>query len=45
MVSLKRFLEKKFEISLPDEEASPEAFDTVVSIMALVQKHVAKKKA
>jgi acyl carrier protein len=43
MVSLKRFLEKKFSISLPDEEASPEAFDTVVSIMALVQKHIAKK--
>ena len=44
MVSLKRFLEKKFVISLPDEEASPEAFDTVVSIMALVNKHLAKKK-
>jgi acyl carrier protein len=43
MVSLKRFLEKKFVISLPDEEASPEAFDTVVNIMALVNKHVAKK--
>lgn len=38
MVSLKRFLEKKYSISLPDEEASPEAFDTVTSIMALVEK-------
>ena len=39
MVSLKTFLEKKFEVKLPDEEASTEAFDTVTSIMALVEKH------
>jgi len=45
MVSLKRFLEKKFAISIPDEEASPEAFDTVTSIIALVNKHLAKKGA
>jgi len=45
MVSLKRFLEKKFEISIPDAEASPEAFDTVTSIMVLVNKHQAKKGA
>ena len=38
MVSLKRFLEKKYAISIPDEEASPEAFDSVTSIIALVQK-------
>jgi acyl carrier protein len=44
MVSLKRFLEKKYAISIPDEEASPEAFNTVASIIALVNKHVAKKK-
>ncbi len=43
MVSLKRFLEKKYAIAIPDEEASPEAFNTVTSIMALVNKHVAKK--
>ncbi len=43
MVSLKRFLEKKYAISIPDEEASPEAFNTVTSIIALVNKHVAKK--
>ena len=42
MVSLKRFLEKKFEVSLPDEEASPEAFDTVTSIIELVNKHTKK---
>ena len=36
MVSLKRFLEKKFNIAIPDAEASPEAFDTVNSIAALV---------
>jgi acyl carrier protein/D-alanine--poly(phosphoribitol) ligase subunit 2 len=45
MVSLKRFLEKKYEIRLPDEEATPQAFDTVTTIMALVDKHLAKKGA
>jgi acyl carrier protein len=39
MVSLKRFLEKKYDISLPDEEATPEAFDTVNKIIELVNKH------
>ena len=43
MVSLKRFLEKKYTISIPDEEATPQAFDTVTSIIALVNRHVAKK--
>jgi acyl carrier protein len=45
MVSLKRFLEKKYEIRLPDQEATPQAFDTVASIMELVNKHLAKKGA
>jgi acyl carrier protein len=45
MVSLKRFLEKKYEVRLPDEEATPQAFDTVTSIIALVNKHLAKKGA
>jgi len=40
MVSLKRFLESKYRITLPDEEATPEAFDTVNSICRLVQKHL-----
>jgi acyl carrier protein len=40
MVSLKAFLEKKYRVKLPDEEATPEAFDTVNSIVALVQKHL-----
>jgi acyl carrier protein len=38
MVSLKRFLEKKYAIQIPDADASPEAFDTVESIVALVQR-------
>ena len=38
MVSLKRFLENKYAISIPDADASPEAFDTVNSIAALVQR-------
>lgn len=39
MVSLKRFLENRYKVRLPDEEATPEAFDTVTSICALVKKH------
>jgi acyl carrier protein len=42
MVSLKRFLENRYKISIPDDEASPEAFDSVNSIVDLVNKHVAK---
>jgi acyl carrier protein len=38
MVSLKRFLEKKYAISIPDDQATPEAFNTVASIIALVGK-------
>jgi acyl carrier protein len=45
MVSLKRFLEKKYGISIPDDEASPQAFDTVTSILVLVNRHLAKKGA
>ena len=45
MVSLKRFLEKKYGVMLPDEEATPQAFDTVTSIIELVKKHQAKKGA
>jgi len=36
MVSLKRFLEVKYKISIPDEDASPEAFDSVNKIADLV---------
>lgn len=38
MVSLKRFLEKKYAVSIPDADASPEAFDTVNSIITLVNR-------
>jgi len=38
MVSLKRFLEKKYAIQIPDADASPEAFDTARSIEALVRR-------
>jgi acyl carrier protein len=40
MVSLKMFLEKKFHIDIPDEKATPEAFDSVNDIMKLVQEFV-----
>jgi acyl carrier protein len=36
MVSLKRFLERKYSIQIPDADASPEAFDSVNKICALV---------
>jgi acyl carrier protein len=36
MVSLKMYLEDKYEIRMTDEEASTEAFDTVTSICNLV---------
>ena len=39
MVSLKRFLETQYDISIPDEQASADAFDTVSSIVALVKKY------
>jgi acyl carrier protein len=38
MVSLKRFLEKKYAISIPDDQATPEAFNTVSNIIALVKR-------
>ena len=37
MVSLKMFLEKKFQIKIPDEKATPEAFDSVENIMNLLR--------
>jgi acyl carrier protein len=37
MVSLKRFLEKKFQIQIPDAKATPEAFDSVNNIMNLLK--------
>jgi len=36
MVSLKRFLEVRYKISIPDADASPEAFDSVNTIADLV---------
>ena len=38
MVSLKRFLEKKYRLQIPDAEATPDAFDTVTSIAGLVRR-------
>ena len=38
MVSLKRFLEKKYSISIPDDQATPEAFNTVNNIIDLVHR-------
>ena len=38
MVSLKRFLERKYAIQIPDAQATPQAFDNVNSIAELVRK-------
>ena len=38
MVSLKRFLENQYKISIPDDQATPEAFDTVNKIADLVRR-------
>ena len=43
MVSLKRFVEVRYKISIPDDDASPEAFDSVTSIAELVTRFLAKK--
>jgi acyl carrier protein len=40
MVSLKRFLEVKYKISIPDEDATPEAFDSVNKVAELVKRFV-----
>ena len=37
MVSLLRFLERKYSIHIPDEAATPDAFDTVERIAVLVR--------
>lgn len=42
MASLKRFLEKKYKISIPDDKATPEAFDTVSKICVLVKQFMKK---
>ncbi len=40
MVSLKRFLENKYQIAIPDDKATPEAFDSVNKICLLVNEYV-----
>jgi acyl carrier protein len=42
MVSLKRFLENRYKIQIPDDKATPEAFDTVNSIVILVNTYLKK---
>jgi len=43
MVSLKRFIEKKYAVTIPDADASPAAFDSVDKIAALVERFTAVK--
>ncbi len=37
MVSLKRFLETKYSIQIPDAKATPEAFDSVNNIIRMLE--------
>jgi acyl carrier protein len=37
MVSLKRFLETRYKIQIPDAKATPEAFDSVNNIVKLMK--------
>ena len=39
MISLKRFLENKYKILIPDAQATSEAFDSVNKICALVTEY------
>jgi len=39
MASLKLFLETEYDIKIPDERATAEAFDTVNAIAALVREY------
>jgi acyl carrier protein len=43
MVSLKVFLETKFNIQIPDAKASPEAFDSVNNIVNLLKEFNVKE--
>jgi acyl carrier protein len=43
MGSLKTFLEKKFHIKLPDDKATPEAFDSVNNIILLLKEFGVKE--
>lgn len=43
MVSLRRFLEKRYSIRIPDADATPDAFDSVERIAALVERFAAVK--
>jgi acyl carrier protein len=45
MVSLKRFLEKRYHIQIPDADATPDAFDTVDRIAELVTRFASHASA
>ena len=38
MVSLKRFVERKYAVRIPDADATPAAFDSVTKIVELVER-------
>jgi acyl carrier protein len=40
MVSLKRFVENKYQISIPDDKATPDTFDTVEKICEVVKEYI-----
>jgi len=42
MVSLLMFIENKFKIKIPSSKATPEAFDCVDNIVALINQYIQK---
>jgi acyl carrier protein len=42
MVSLKRFLENRYKIQIPDNRATPETFDSVDKIAAVIDELTGK---
>jgi acyl carrier protein len=42
LVSLKLFLERTYHIAIPDQMATPDAFDTIEKIAALVRRFMSK---
>jgi acyl carrier protein len=44
MVSLKRFIENKYHIQIPDSRATPEVFDSVNKIVKLIEEFIGKNK-
>lgn len=43
MMSMLAFIQNRFEVKIPPGKATPEAFDSIESIVALVEKYIPEK--